>query len=1570
MKKCLSETISLYEKAEKNILGKDDFTKRIKDLIDNVADFVDDMLKKEKYGENDDSCPMSEDPVNLSTGNFIYEHTDIEVAGEIPLKFRRFYNALDLRKGVLGISFLHNYEIFLEKKEGQSGVTVCMGDGKRKSFVKTAGGYIGERAVLETFQEKENKFLMRTIEGECYYFNKAGQLLRQENKNGRGITFIYNSETQLLEKAVNDNEAYLMYEYDSEGRLLCVIDHTKRKVILEYEGNFLKCVQSPSGQKLLYTYSKDGLITEIENANQIVVLKNHYFEDYRVGRQDFPDGSSMTFEYDDKGHCTILTERNGSKIIYIQDEQYRNTDIVYEDGTTEHFEYNDKNQKIKRVDRNGNVCRMAYDNRGNLTQECYESGLKINYTYDEKNNLLSFKMNEKERLHNTYDSKGNLLTALNADGTTSKALYDEKGRVVQIEEDGGNITHLFYDEMGNVNRIVNALGHEIQYLYDKLGRVIETTDANGNKTCYEYNENSYLTRVVNPVGGERKYQYTAVGKVEKVIDFDGYIIEASYNKLGKVEAYTDKEGNKTFYSYDKMWNVASKTTPDGAVIEYHYNADNRLTLVSMLERGAVSYEYDANGNLTALTDAEGNRTMYEYDANNRRVATISADGQRTSYCYNDDGNLISIYDAMGNEYSYTYDAMGRKISAKDPMGNVKKYTYCRGGKLASVTYPNGSEEKYEYDVAGQLIKIVKPDKTIVSLKYDKVGNVIEEANNFGQKYTYQYDQLNRMVLVTAPNGGKKKYTYDAVGHVVKRVDEKGNATHYEYSPNGNLIGVKDALGNKTCYEYDCMNRLCKVEQTGNGENSHTTMYEWDKVGRIAAMTDPLGYKEEYQYNKNGMLTSKTDREGYRTTYSYDEVGNLTSVLYEDGREVLYSYNALRQLKEVKDWIGKTTIELDAIGRPLAITNADGSTVQYRWENIPRQTDMIYPDGTGLHYEYDEVGRLKALSDGRDTTSYLYNEAGQLAEKVLPNGIHTKYTYNEIGRIENLIHEGDKQAESYHFTYDAVGNKIQTVHKVNGEMDEAGSFEYTYDMLNQLTGVYRKQQALRTYIYDGVGNRIEKQDFTGEDNICTKYQYNENNQLISTIENGELDTEKVYNYDRRGNLIQVLEAGQVSRQFVFDETNQLNISMTVEDQVLRTARYSYNALGQRVCQEIFQENMVGDISALSEADMQKMHVKEEVHYVLDWTKQYNNLLESREEVSGKLQKFFWDANVLAMQDSENKHYYLQDAQGSVVGLTDEAGMYTECYQYDEFGVQKGSERSKKQPFAFAGYQIDSVGEMYYAQARRYDAHMGRFISEDKISGFAVAPFTLNRYGYCWNQPVDLVDLDGRFPSWGEVQEWWNSDVYGEETVNSKTIGNKNDYAYWSNTISTTESSEKYTGEIIKSSFTWETVNGGNLEASGQYSINVPSLDLGNGNKLGSPGSVSVTVGKGGISIETNAGIDVGKLNYNTSNSYSINGKDVILQQTSYNVGYGDDSVGIDMEMGAHPLSNTKVGGHITHNDGNTSYTSRAGVYTKTGYLYAAAVAAYAAYLMVETGTDPSLVWQQYMGWIQQNGLCPV
>ena len=67
------------------------------------------------------------------------------------------------------------------------------------------------------------------------------------------------------------------------------------------------------------------------------------------------------------------------------------------------------------------------------------------------------------------------------------------------------------------------------------------------------------------------------------------------------------------------------------------------------------------------------------------------------------------------------------------------------------------------------------------------------------------------------------------------------------------------------------------------------------------------------------------------------------------------------------------------------------------------------------------------------------------------------------------------------------------------------------------------------------------------------------------------------------------------------------------------------------------------------------------------------------------------------------------------------------------------------------EYQTAGELYFAQARRYDAGAGRFVSEDFIKGHIAVPYTMNHYNYCWNRPMDLVDLNGMWPSLKDIGE---------------------------------------------------------------------------------------------------------------------------------------------------------------------------------------------------------------------------
>lgn len=404
-----------------------------------------------------------------------------------------------------------------------------------------------------------------------------------------------------------------------------------------------------------------------------------------------------------------------------------------------------------------------------------------------------------------------------------------------------------------------------------------------------------------------------------------------------------------------------------------------------------------------------------------------------------------------------------------------------------------------------------------------------------------------------------------------------------------------------------------------------------------------------------------------------------------------------------------------------------------------RTAICYPDGRRAAYEYNEamqLSALKLLSDDAQekTILYSYDEAGRLTGKQFPGGNRTDYSYNGAGKIKEILHTGADFTERYHYDYDVMGNKVLAEKERPGLPEDSGNFSYDYDALNRLTSVACNGKTLRTYGYDAFGNRNTRTEYQTAGELVTTYHYNTKNQLTQEI---NASGTRNYNYDHRGNLLSVTSGEEVLKAYGFDAANRMSSSVDRTAGEITKAYYQYNGLGHRVGQTIASGN----------AD-----VTQTIRYTLDLTRQYHNLLQKTG--NGLDQTYFWDGNVAGMEENGRDHFYFQDDLGSPMRLADEGGRSEEVYGFDEFGndirTAKDIFKDSLQSFGFTGYQMDSVGALYFAQARRYDAGVGRFISEDFIKGHIAAPYTMNHYSYCWNRPLDLVDLNGMDPNAGVIK----------------------------------------------------------------------------------------------------------------------------------------------------------------------------------------------------------------------------
>ena len=200
------------------------------------------------------------------------------------------------------------------------------------------------------------------------------------------------------------------------------------------------------------------------------------------------------------------------------------------------------------------------------------------------------------------------------------------------------------------------------------------------------------------------------------------------------------------------------------------------------------------------------------------------------------------------------------------------------------------------------------------------------------------------------------------------------------------------------------------------------------------------------------------------------------------------------------------------------------------------------------------------------------------------------------------------------------------------------------------------------------------------------------------------------------------------------------------------------------------------------------------YVIDLTKEYRNMLSSTSydcdlnaseniaantigsvpantpadipasaPINASTQTFTWADEELVesstdvdMNIPQNRYTFLNDDLGSTMRMSNGAGVLQATYAYDEFGQEildgintlknaLGKVADLVNPFGFVGYQRDNIADDYFAEAREYRPEEGRFSGTDVIQGTIEMPFTLNRYGYCYNNGMLMNDLNGMWPN---------------------------------------------------------------------------------------------------------------------------------------------------------------------------------------------------------------------------------
>lgn len=1058
-------------------------------------------------------CLYGKGSVNLSTGNFILEETDLAVPSTGPaLELTRFYNSADTYEGPLGKGWTHNYNTHLTINNDQS-ITVAYADGHTALFTCEGGGYLRPAGCFETLAAGlDSTFTLAFKDQTKHTYNAAGQLISITDKNNNTLTLNYTDG--LLSSVTGPAGRTLNFSYNAERLLTGLTDPAGRAVTYDYDssGN-LSTVQDVLGGITRYSYDTLGL-TGITAPDGNSLLTNQYDSGSRVTRQADGGGNATGFNYDLSGRRTSMTDAGGHVINAGYDQKYRCIAVTFPGNITEAYTYDDNNCRESLTDTLNRTTSFSYDQSGNLLTVTDPAGNTTSMSYDSHNNLLwvknalgkqiDFSCDANSNLQTMSDPYGNttsydyyhdglikskttpaddtgpglthytyqdglLTTVTNPAGNTTTFSYDPAGWPRTITDPDGRITTLNYDNAGNLLDITDPMGHKTIFTYDWRGQILTETDPRGNVTRYEYNGNGNLITLTDAMNHQTIYKYNLLNQLEKITDPRGYSTIFSYDPLGRLTGITDPLGHNSSFHYDNVGNLTGKTDAHG--------------------KRVLTVEYDSLNNPKVITDALGNTARNDYDSLSR---------------------LTTFTDPMGYVTGFDYDDLNRLKTTTDSLSGRGSQEFDRRGNRKVMVDPNTNRTSFGYDTYDRLTERITAANGVTSLSYNSRNLVAWKSNARGQATTYEYDNAGRLISFTGPDG----------------------TVSLTYDQNSNLLTATDSAGT-TAFEYDALNRIKKYTDT----RGKVIVYAYDANGNLNTLTYPGGKKVNYDYNAANRMTTVTDWAGRVTAYEYDFNGRLKKTVQPNGTITSRTYDEAGRVKQIKDAsengavISQYDFSYDASGN---ITEEKGSH-----ENVPFTMN-------DAELTYAEDNRL-ATYNGQ---TVLYDADGNMTSGPL-SGTMANFTYDSRGRLT--------AAGNISYTYDADSNRI-------GASNRDKQTNYTVNPNASLSQVLIRtdEQNRETYYVYGLG--LIGQESAG--GAYRTYHYDYRGSAVALTDEGGTVTDR-FLYAPFGEM--VYRSGNTDTPFLF--CGQYGIMTDAADLYYMRARY-YNPVAKRF---LSPDTLLGDVS---------------------------------------------------------------------------------------------------------------------------------------------------------------------------------------------------------------------------------------------------------------------------------------------------------------------------------------------------------------------------------------------------------
>ena len=205
-----------------------------------------------------------------------------------------------------------------------------------------------------------------------------------------------------------------------------------------------------------------------------------------------------------------------------------------------------------------------------------------------------------------------------------------------------------------------------------------------------------------------------------------------------------------------------------------------------------------------------------------------------------------------------------------------------------------------------------------------------------------------------------------------------------------VFAVPRDNGTAIAVQYDDDNLLTHIGDLALNRNGATGFLEGSSLGTV---TDSWSYNSFGESAGYSALVGPTPV--YTVQYTRDGLGRITTKVETINAQTTtygYAYDPSGQLIEVKeDGVTVASYSYDANGNRLSAT-IGGGTVTGTYDAQDRL--LQYGNTT---YSYTQDGRLQSKTEGTATTSYQYDELGNLTRVILPDGKQIDYLIDGLNR---------------------------------------------------------------------------------------------------------------------------------------------------------------------------------------------------------------------------------------------------------------------------------------------------------------------------------------------------------------------------------------------------------------------------------------------------------------------------------------------------------------------------------------------------------------------------------------------